>query len=205
MTKTAHSRSYHWRGAVGALILFPAAAAVIFSTPAVQEGSLLDWGFDAFGWVFFTLYVTFRIWATLYVGGRKDRILQTEGIYSATRNPLYVGSACLALAAALFFQSILLFALTSALLVFYSVAVVRSEEQVLRQLFGTQFDDYVRQTPRFFPSFANYRTPKEVVVDIAAFRREARRLWVAASLPIIAELVATLRTGPNWPHWFKLL
>ncbi|MHA3774441.1 methyltransferase family protein [Verrucomicrobiota bacterium sgz303538] len=205
MHKIAHSRSFHLRGAVGAIILLPAAATVLFSPPVAPEGSVLDWGFDMLGWVFFIVYATFRIWATLYVGGRKDRILQTEGIYSATRNPLYVGSACLAISAAFFFQSILLLALAVGVLAFYSAAVVRSEEEVLRQLFGTEFDNYVRQTPRFFPSFANYRTPQEVVVNIAAFRRETRRLLGAATLPIIADLVATLRTSPNWPHVFSFL
>ena len=204
MSKISHSRSFRWRGAVGELLFFPAAVAVVFSTPVAAEGSLGDMAFDAGGWLFLVLYATLRLWATLYVGGRKDRVLQTEGIYSATRNPLYVGSACLAVSVALFFQSLLLLVVSLVLLVFYSTAVVRREEEVLRQLFGEAFEEYARQTPRFFPSFSRYRRPKEVLVNLDAMRREALRLWGAATLPIAAELVAILRDRPDWPHWFKL-
>ena len=205
MTKVSHTKSFRWRGLIGSLLFIPAAIAVIFSTPMVTEGGLLEWACNACGWFLLVVYATFRIWATLYVGGRKDRVLQTEGIYSATRNPLYFGGACLALAAALFFQSLLLLLLTLVVLAFYSVAVVRSEEDVLRQLFGETFENYSRETPRFFPSFSRYRRPKEVLVNLDAMRREARRLWLAAALPIVAELVSNLRDSPDWPHWFYLL
>ena len=41
-------------------------------------------------------------WATLYVGGRKETVLVTDGPYSACCNPLYLESFFLAVAAPLF-------------------------------------------------------------------------------------------------------
>lgn len=204
MAKLRHSASFHRRGAVSALVLVPIGVLVAFSTPIVHQGTLLNWVFQSLGWVFLTLCATFRLWATLYIGGRKDRVLQTEGAYSVTRNPLYLGSACQAVAVALFFQSLFLLFGTMALILFFSLTVVRSEEVVLRGHFGAQFDEYARETPRFFPNFSRYRRPKEVMVDLDSIRREARRMWLAALLPIGAGLMTHLRDHPNWPHWFKL-
>ena len=205
MQKVSHSRSFRLRGTVGAFLLLPACVAVLFSTPTVRAGSLLDWACHTCGWFLLAVYATFRMWATIYVGGRKDRILQTEGVYSATRNPLYLGSACLALAAVLFFESALLLLLTGVLVAFYFRTVIRSEEDVLRHRFGAAFDDYTRATPRFIPSFSRYRRTTEVTVNFDALRREAHRLWGAAVLPIVAELVALLRNNEHWPHWFQLV
>src|SRR3954452_23050810 len=154
-----HSRSFHARGAVCALIFFPALTVVSLSSGIAPEGSLLDWFFDTAGWIFLVLYATCRIWATLYVGGRKDREMATDGIYSLTRNPLYLGSTCLALAASMFFQSPLLLILTVLVLAFYLQKVIRSEEAFLRQRFGPAFEAYAARTPRFLPRFSAYRTP----------------------------------------------
>jgi protein-S-isoprenylcysteine O-methyltransferase Ste14 len=198
-----HSKSFHLRGFVGGCILLPGMALVLFSTPCWQR----PWSFvafNAFGWIAFVVYVVFRLWATLYAGGRKDKVLQTEGPYSVTRNPLYFGSFFLAISGALFLKSLFLLLLVVAVAVFYAVAVVKSEEQILEKLFGEQYRAYLLSTPRFFPRFSLYHAPKSVQVDIGAMRREAYRLAGAALLPIVAEVITLLRVRPDWPHLFTL-
>lgn len=204
-TGVRHSLPFRARGLVAAVIFFPAIVLANLTPPLAAEGSLLDWFFDSLGWTFLVLYVTCRIWATLFVGGRKDHRLQTDGIYSLTRNPLYLGSTCLALSVCFFLQSPLLFVLTLCVLAWYIAKVIRSEEVILRRLFGNAFDDYARTTPRFFPSFSNYRRPAGVSVDLLSIGREARRLWAAALFPLVGELMVTLRGNPHWPHLFHTL
>jgi protein-S-isoprenylcysteine O-methyltransferase Ste14 len=81
----------------------------------------------------------------------KQEILTVTGPYAYTRNPLYFGSAILALsvgiAAASWISAVILcgyFAL------FYSI-VMRREEVELRQHHSASFDEYARSVPLFLP------------------------------------------------------
>ncbi|HEY0369002.1 MAG TPA: isoprenylcysteine carboxylmethyltransferase family protein [Chthoniobacterales bacterium] len=200
-----HTRYFRLRGFFGGILLLPALGLVSVSYPIVQPDTPWDEVVESIGWVLFVLYVTCRLWATLYVGGRKDNELQTTGIYSVTRNPLYLGSTCFGLSAAFFLKSPLVLVLCIVALAFYLLKVIPTEEAVLRDRFGSAFDNYMAQTPRFFPRFAAYRPAGDVFVDLSAFKREARRLWGAALLPIVADLLEALRTSAYWPHLFKWL
>jgi len=192
------------RGWIGILLLVPAGLGVIFSVPVVGEGTLAASLFDAFAFVFFILFVTFRLWSTLFVGGRKDKELATEGPYSVVRNPLYFGSFCFAIAVTLYAKSLLLFGGTIAAVILYSRFVIVPEEEVLEGLFGQQFRDYVRRTPRLIPNFSLYRAPASLSIDLFQLRREAVRVWGACALPIAAQLLEGLRMASWWPHWFRL-
>ena len=87
---------------MGIVLFAPAITWVAFSKPKVGEDTLLDFCMSLMGWLCFMLYLTFRIWATMYIGSRKDKLLQDQGPYSISRNPLYLGSFCFGLATAFF-------------------------------------------------------------------------------------------------------
>jgi hypothetical protein len=83
---------------------------------------------------------------------RKDRELATSGPYARTRNPLYLGSAFMAVGFAVAGHSwwaggvvVIYFA------VFY-YAVMKNEEADLLVRFGTSFENYARKVPLFFPT-----------------------------------------------------
>jgi hypothetical protein len=81
----------------------------------------------------------------------KQKILTTTGPYGHTRNPLYLGSAILTLAAAVASRSWISAAILGIYFaVFYSI-VMRREEAELRQHHGAAFDEYARSVPLFFP------------------------------------------------------
>lgn len=81
----------------------------------------------------------------------KQKILTTTGPYGYTRNPLYLGSAILTLAAAVASRSWISAAILGIYFaVFYSI-VMRREEAELRQHHGAAFDEYARSVPLFFP------------------------------------------------------
>jgi protein-S-isoprenylcysteine O-methyltransferase Ste14 len=132
------------RDVLGVLCLIPVFALVLLSCPWAEEGTIEDIGLDGLAWAFFVLYVFLRVWATLFAGGRKDRVLQQEGPYSVTRNPLYLGSFCLVLSCGAFLQSFTLLAALAILTGLYSLGVVRAEEQMLSQLFGAEYSNYLR-------------------------------------------------------------
>ncbi|MFO0894969.1 MAG: isoprenylcysteine carboxylmethyltransferase family protein [Phycisphaerales bacterium] len=199
-----HSRWFHLRGFAGGALLLPMGAAIALSKPMIPAGSVLELVVYCLAWVAFASYVWWRLWATLFIGGRKDQVLATQGPYSVTRNPLYVGSFFFGLSATLFFQSLLGVLVVIALMVIYSRTVIKTEERVLRDRFGSTFDEWCARTPRLIPRFSAWDAPKEVVVNTAAFRRELRRLCAALGLPLGAAVVNLLRHDPRWPAFFHL-
>src|SRR5574337_582273 len=135
MKKVSDSLMFKYRGLVGVVCLFPVGIAVVFSSPLIAENTFTDFITDVLGWCCFGLYITFRIWSTLYVGGRKDKELQTQGPYSITRNPLYFGTFCFALSVSFFLESISLMVATTIVIAIYLRWVIAAEEQVLQRTF----------------------------------------------------------------------
>jgi protein-S-isoprenylcysteine O-methyltransferase Ste14 len=89
----------------------------------------------------------------------KQEILTVDGPYAHTRNPLYFGSAVLAIAVAIATWSwIAALILCAYFAIFYSV-VMRREEGELRAHHGVAFDEYARAVPLFFPRFSAARLP----------------------------------------------
>src|SRR5690348_8154731 len=104
-TESVRHRRFRWRGAIGALVLCPAAIVTVFSRSPVAGRPWLHLGALSVGWTTFMAGAALRFWATLYVGGRKEEQLIMEGPYSICRHPLYLGSLLLGASGALFFES----------------------------------------------------------------------------------------------------
>jgi protein-S-isoprenylcysteine O-methyltransferase Ste14 len=93
------------------------------------------------------------LWIRAYAAGflHKQEVLTITGPYSRTRNPLYLGSAVLALGAGIATDS---WTAAVLLLVYFAVVyavVMRREEGELRAKHNVAFDDYSRRVPLFFP------------------------------------------------------
>jgi protein-S-isoprenylcysteine O-methyltransferase Ste14 len=93
----------------------------------------------------------------------KQEVLTVTGPYAYTRNPLYLGSAILALGVGIATRSwISLAILGGYFALFYSI-VMRREETELRPRHGASFEEYVRAVPLFFPRL----TPAKLSGDSA--------------------------------------
>ena len=82
--------------------------------------------------------------------------LNTTGIYSVLRHPLYVGNFFIWLGVAMFVRSwwlTLLFVLLFAL--FYE-RIIFTEEEFLRKEYGKGWEKWAARTPMFLPRFKNY-------------------------------------------------
>lgn len=77
--------------------------------------------------------------------------LITQGPYAVVRNPIYLGMFGLMVATGLVFTTwwVLLIAVTVFLI--GNQVRIRAEENLLREAFGSQFDEYARRVPAFFP------------------------------------------------------
>lgn len=186
------------------MLLVPAGLAALVSTPQIAERSWPALLLNSGGWIFFLFYATWRIWATLYIGGRKDKELQIEGPYSVCRNPLYCGSLCYALSVASFLKSGVFAATVVVAWVVYYHFVVRAEEHALGLRFGEDFNNYCQRTPRFLPRWSVFHTPPQVRVELKRLWQESIRLARAALLPLALHVAVQLRMEAWWPHWLNL-
>ncbi len=90
---------------------------------------------------------------------RKNQELATSGIYSRTRNPLYLGSAILAAGFIIAGHSPWAGLLVALYFSVFYYAVMRNEEDDLRAKFGVAFQQYSASVPLFFPNL--FKTGKE--------------------------------------------
>jgi len=156
-----------WRVRLG----YPLAGAVLYFSRPTPLSVLLGAILGAFGLIV-------RAYAAGYL--RKQEVLTTTGPYAHTRNPLYLGSAILVLAASLATRSwisavILIFYFA----LFYSI-VMRREEKELLARYGAAFEEYARAVPLFLPRISAANLPGESsgAFSIAQYRRNHE--WQAA-------------------------
>lgn len=198
-------RGFRFRGFVGGFFLGPALVCTLLSQPMVPRGSGLDLLCDAVAWVLFIAGVVFRIWPTLYIGGRKRFSLVTEGPYSICRNPLYFGSFLLGLSAACFLKSPFFASLLIVVAVWYTLKTLPEEEKDLAQIIGPDYTEYCRTVPRFFPRFSQFRSSDNVSLRVHGLHTEALRAVVWIWIPLAGEVISFLRAESWWPHVFRHL
>lgn len=75
--------------------------------------------------------------------------LETSGIYSVTRNPMYVSLVCLYSGLAVFFGNWWTFIFLPLLVMVVQVYVIKKEEQYLQQAFGSSYYEYKRKVRRW--------------------------------------------------------
>lgn len=80
---------------------------------------------------------------------RESTALVTRGVYRWTRNPMYLGMLVVLLAWALFVANWLAFAGLPLFMLYIDRFQIRPEERVLRERFGTQFEDYCGRVRRW--------------------------------------------------------
>ena len=81
----------------------------------------------------------------------KQQVLTTAGPYAYTRNPLYLGSALLALGAGIATHSLFSAVILAAYFALFYSVVMRREENELRRHHGAAFEQYATAVPLFFP------------------------------------------------------
>jgi len=85
--------------------------------------------------------------------------LNTTGLYSLTRNPLYLGNAITCMGIAFFLQNIWFALLMAMFLTLYLERIIASEEAFLTEKFGDAYRNWAAEVPAFFPRFSGWRAP----------------------------------------------
>lgn len=82
--------------------------------------------------------------------------LNTTGIYSTLRHPLYLGNYFMWIGIVIYVGNIYFFLVTSLLFWLYYERIMFAEERFLERKFGQSYLDWSLKVPAFVPSFKNY-------------------------------------------------
>ncbi len=116
--------------------------------------------------------------------------LNTTGIYSLTRNPLYLGNAMIYMAIALFTQDIYFSILMLLFLVIYLERIIATEERFLAEKFGSAYLDWSSHVPAFFPRLTGWKAPSLPFSVRNVLRREYSGLF---AIIVVLFAIETIR------------
>lgn len=104
--------------------------------------------------------------------GQVANSLNTTGMYSIVRNPLYLGNFLMVLGVVSFLRVWWITALYAALFALYYERIIFAEEMFLRQKFGQSYLSWAAKTPAFLPKFRCWQTPAAAFSWKKVLRRE---------------------------------
>lgn len=193
---------FNARGWVGCVVLIPLLLVSLFSPPLIQTGTWVDWVVNIVAFGVFIAGATIRLWATLYIGGRKCVCVVQEGPYSICRNPLYIGSFLIAFSFCLFLKTIWFACGLGLMFGFYVLATIPVEERKLREQMGAEYLKYCQKVPRIIPNFSIFSSASSVELNLRALNSEAKRALWYAWLPMLGMTISRLRSEKWWPSLF---
>ena len=151
---------------------------VIFTLPPFEQGSVADTSLETSGLFLLTVCSMGRLWALLYISGKKTHEVITDGPYSIVRHPLYLFNLIGAIGIGLASENILVLAAVIIFYLSYYPLTILSEEKTLTKKFGQTYIDYAKCTPRFLPKLSLYKSPSQVVINADIFLKNiAIGMW----------------------------
>ncbi len=204
---------FRWRSFLPLILLVPALAAL------PQSGYLEAWFGEGVEdlWTVFCVVVAFaglgvRIATVGFapagtsgrnVKGQRAERLNTTGLYSLVRNPLYLGNAITLLGFVLAFQVWWLPLIAVPCVFLYYERIVYAEERFLQQAFGTEYESWASVTPAFIPSFRNWRRPDLPFSLRSVLRREYHGFFLIVAVMFLIEAGSDLiGEGQGVAEWF---
>jgi protein-S-isoprenylcysteine O-methyltransferase Ste14 len=125
-------------------------------------------------------------------GEPRAESLNTGGLYSVVRHPLYLGNYLMWLGVALFPRSWWAPVIVSLIFWLYYERIMFAEEEFLRRKFGALYTSWAAITPAFLPRIALWRDPEVRFCILTVLRREHSSL-----LALVASLTALEIAGDH--------
>lgn len=125
----------------------------------IWEGLCLLVSFFGLGIRIFTVGHTPKATSGRNTKGQVANTLNTTGMYSLVRHPLYLGNFFMFLGPVLFAHTWWLTLIYILSFWLYYERIMFAEEAFLRKKFGEEYLRWAHNTPAFIPRFKNYRKP----------------------------------------------
>ncbi len=134
--------------------------------------------------------------------------LNTTGMYSVVRHPLYLGNFLIMLGIVMFTQVWWIVVVSILAFWLYYERIIFAEEEFLREKYGDAFLEWARRTPAFLPRLKGWKGPELPFSFRTVLRREYSGLLVITSsftsLEVLEDMVAEGRVDVDggWVAFF---
>jgi len=125
--------------------------------------------------------------------------LNTTGMYSAVRHPLYLGNFLIWLGIALFAHTWWLVLIAILAFCIYYERIIFAEEEFLRTRFGAEFEEWAGRTPTFVPAFRNWKPATLPFCWKSVLAREHSTLFATILMFFSLEVTGDFFAG-KMPH-----
>lgn len=177
--------------------------AVALLAAALSDGAALAGGTglaaQAAGFVLVAGATLWRLWASVFVAGRKDSELVTDGPYARCRHPLYFGSLVAGLGIGLTTRSVVITAVVAAVLAVTLWRAAAREDEWLAARHGAAWRQYRAQVPAWLPRLVRSPAPDFRAVQLRIYRKAFLDAGSMLGLWLLIVLVDALRTRGGWP------
>jgi len=185
---------FRWRSYLP-LIILPLLFAAIYESEVLKRMGIDDLYYEIFCLSLSLIGLAIRCLTIGYVpkgtSGRNTREqkaekLNTTGVYSIVRHPLYFGNFIIFLGIILSTQ-VWWFVLIGILLyILYYERIMFAEEAFLQEKYGDAYSEWAAKTPAFLPSFKNWQKPSLTFSLKNVLKREYTAFFaITTSLPVI--------------------
>lgn len=133
--------------------------------------------------------------------------LNTTGLYSLVRNPLYLGNFIIWLGITLFFLIWWLTLIVCLVYWLYYERIIIAEERFLSRKFGATYTDWAKKTPAFLPKLRGWKQPTLPFSVRNVLRREYTGFFGIVAAFFGLEIVEHLAVEHEFyfePHWLVL-
>jgi protein-S-isoprenylcysteine O-methyltransferase Ste14 len=135
-------------------------------------------GLDFIGSLLLGIGVLGRVWCLAYISGHKNDRVVREGPYSMCRNPLYFFSLIAALGIACATEMVMMPLIVLIFFAIYYPRTIKQEEIRLLAKHPSEYHNYMRLVPRFFPKFSLLSERNDYSMNPKIFRKQlAGAVW----------------------------
>jgi len=125
-------------------------------------------------------------------------VLNSSGMYSMVRHPLYLGNYLIWLGISLASFNIYFAVIMSLLFWIYYERIMFAEERFLERKFGADYLNWASKLPAFLPSFLNFKKSDTKFSIITVLRREYASVLAAVVGFTFIEVLRTYFSTNNW-------
>jgi protein-S-isoprenylcysteine O-methyltransferase Ste14 len=153
-----------------------------------------------------------RLWGVSWAGSETrttgkvgGSFLIISGPFAFVKNPLYVGNILIYSGMGVMSYALFPWLPIGALIFFIAQywIIVKREEVYLKEAFGSDYEDYYKKVPRFFPRLTPYRKPEIEQPEFswqAGFRSERRTLQAISIVTVLLLIKWILRVRLDWDY-----